>query len=214
MIVLPAGGFGGLAWDGEGTEVGQFLADRGITAFVLKYRVQRPTLWRKIPFIFGNFARGIEPAVAAAAADAKQSIRVIRDGAEMFGIDPAKVGMIGFSAGAITMLRFLHDEDPSVRPDIVASVYGFLWGEGVKPRSTPILIAAAEPDTTVSDAGRLAELWRKAGAPNEVRIYESGNHGFGLGRPGTASARFAAEFEQWLVELGYGRPVVRSEDSE
>lgn len=207
VVVLPGGGFGGLAWDAEGTEVGRFLADRGVTAFVLKYRVQRPTLRGMLPFLFGRVKAGVEPAIAAASADAKQAMRLVRARAHISGGDPHAVGMLGFSAGAITMLRVLGDADTAVRPDFAVSVYGFLWDDAdrVLPGSTPILVAAAEPDAAVADARRIGARWEEAGAPTEVRIFDSGDHGFGLGRPGTDSARFAGLLEEWLVEQGRGR---------
>ncbi|WP_417503671.1 alpha/beta hydrolase [Microbacterium sp.] len=205
VIVLPGGGFGGLAWDAEGAEVGQFLAERGITAFVLKYRVQRPRLRGMLPFLVGRVKAGVEPAIAAAAADAKQAMRLVRARAREFEIDPGGVGMVGFSAGAMTMLRVLEDADPAVRPDFAVGVYGFLWDGGVRPDGIPLLVAAAEPDTAVADARRIAALWTEAGTPIDLHIFTSGDHGFGLGRPGTDSARFASVFEEWLTARGYAR---------
>ncbi|QKJ18924.1 alpha/beta hydrolase [Microbacterium hominis] len=205
VVVLPGGGFGGLAWDAEGTEVGQFLAERGITAFVLKYRVQRPRLRGMLPFLVGRMKAGVEPAIAAAAADATQAMRLVRARAREFEIDPGAVGMIGFSAGAITMLRVLADADPATRPDFAVCVYGFLWDGDVRPDDVPLLVAAAEPDTAVADARRIDALWTAAGVPHDLHIFASGDHGFGLGRPGTDSARFTSVLEEWLVARGYAR---------
>lgn len=201
MIVLPGGGFGGLAWDSEGTEVGEYLADQGVTAFVLKYRVQTPPLWRALPFLVGQVTAGMEPSIAAAAADATQALHVIRDRAAEFGVDPDRVGMMGFSAGAITMLRVLENTDQADRPDFAASVYGILVDgtARIRPQGTPMFVAAAEPDPTVSDAKTLESLWSEAGAPVEMQLFESGDHGFGLGRPGTDSERFASLFSNWLA---------------
>ncbi|MGV0806636.1 alpha/beta hydrolase [Mycolicibacterium setense] len=200
MVILPGGGFTALAWDSEGTEVGQFLAQRGITAFVLKYRVQNPRLWRLLPFLLGNVTAGIDPAISAAAADAIQAMRVIRDNADDYHIDTNRVGMMGFSAGAITLLRVLQASSADVRPDFAASIYGFLLEDGALPKSTPLFIAAAHPDPSVEDAKRIETIWKDAGAPQQTHIFESGNHGFGLGQPGTDSAQFRSLFGEWLAK--------------
>ncbi|MGF6823888.1 acetyl esterase/lipase [Microbacterium sp. ZKA21] len=202
LIVLPGGGFGGLAWQHEGTEVGEFLAGLGVTAFILKYRVQRPTWWRMVPFFLGRMKAGIEPAVEAASADAVRALRLVRANAKHYGIDPGKVGMMGFSAGAMTVLRVLQSAETESRPDFVASVYGFHWYRGVRPEHTPMLVAAAEPDRAVADAARLTQLWKEADAPVETHIFASGDHGFGLGRPGTDSVRFADVLANWLRSQG------------
>jgi len=203
MIVLPGGAFGALAWDVEGTEVGQFLADRGITAFVLKYRVRTPTVGVAWSILTRGIADGISPGRAAAAADAEQAIKVIRQNAGRFDIDPTRVGMTGFSAGAITTLATLANEDPKSRPNIAASVYGLDYNEGLRPGTTPLFLAAAEPDPTVDDGKRIERVWDEAGAPVESHFFSSGDHGFGLGRPGTDSMRFSGVYESWLRDQGY-----------
>ena len=203
MIVLPGGAFGVLAWDVEGTEVGAYLAELGITAFVLKYRVRTPTakMWLSLPFqgLDGVMAPGRE----AASLDARQALRFVRANAGRFGIDPDRVGMMGFSAGGITLFRVLQDAEPAARPDIAASIYGMMFDEGVRPESTPLFIAVARDDESVEHSEAIAALWRQAGAPSELHVFDSGGHGFGLGRPGTDSAAFATLFATWLREQGF-----------
>jgi acetyl esterase/lipase len=195
---LPGGAFGVLAWDVEGTEVGEYLAGLGITAFVLKYRVRAPTakMWLSLPF------RGLEGVMApgreAASLDAMQAVRFVRANAGRFEIDPDRVGMMGFSAGAITLFRVLQDAEPGARPDIVASIYGMMFDEGVRPEATPLFIAVARDDESVQQSEAINAYWQRAGAPSELHVFETGGHGFGLGRPGTDSAAFASVFEIWL----------------
>ncbi|QKJ18936.1 alpha/beta hydrolase [Microbacterium hominis] len=206
MIVLPGGAFGALAWDVEGIEIGQFLAERGITAFVLKYRIRTPTIGVAWSVITRGLKDGISPGRAAAISDARQAVRFVRENAVRLGIDPRRVGMTGFSAGAIATLGTLTGDDAATRPNIAASVYGLDHVENVHPADTSLLIAAADPDTTVADAKNIETVWKNAGAPVETHLFQSGDHGFGLGRPGTDSMRFAGVYDDWLVRQGYARP--------
>lgn len=211
MIVLPGGGFAGLAWDLEGLEVGNYLAERGITAFVLKYRVHQPTpeqfaTWQAEP----TADRLMEILVEnrnEAAADALQAVRYVRANAARYGLDPNRVGMMGFSAGAITTLRVLHDADDQSRPNIAAPIYGFMHEEGAPAHAPPIFVAHARNDVTVpfSESEAIAATWRAAGAPVELHIFETGEHGFALGHPGTESQSFAGLFETWLREQDFIR---------
>ncbi|WP_417503771.1 alpha/beta hydrolase [Microbacterium sp.] len=206
MIVLPGGGFGALAWDVEGTEVGQFLADRGVTAFVLKYRVRTPTVGVAWSVITKGIKGGIAPGRVAAISDAQQALRFVRENAVRFGVDPMRVGMTGFSAGAIATLGTLTSDDATSRPNVVAPVYAPDQIDHLHPDDTPLFVAAADPDPTVADAAAIETVWKDAGASVETHLFESGGHGFGLGRPGTDSMRFASLYEDWLVRQGYARP--------
>lgn len=209
MIVLPGGGFNSLLWDLEGTEIANYLAERGVTAFVLKYRVREPT-----PEQLADFYR--EPTgarlmvvladnVNEATEDALQTVRFVRANASRFRVDPNRVGMIGFSAGAITTLRVLHAADDASRPNLAASIYGFDTEQSAPAVSPPLFLAHARDDAVIPAAASeaVAAAWRGAGASVDLHIYETGNHAFALGHPGTASAAFAGEFEAWLAAQGF-----------
>lgn len=204
MIILPGGAFGALAWDVEGTEVAQFLADRGITAFVLKYRVRTasPALLAK-----EGIAGWLTTGTTVAEADAEQAVRFVRSNAGSYGLDTRRVGMMGFSAGGLTTLKVLKDAPDDSRPDVAASIYGLL-DPGARPKATPMFIAVAKDDL-VDQAVSIDNLWRKAGAPSELHIFDSGGHGFGLGKPGTGSMAFPALFEKWLIKNHFATPVSR-----
>lgn len=209
MIVLPGGAFAVLAYDLEGTEVAQFLAAHGVTAFVLKYRVTEPT-----PELARSFAQDprpehlielMTPTRANAAADGLQAVRYLRTNATRLGIDPNRIGMMGFSAGAMTTMRVLHEADDAARPDLAASIYGMMLETGAPAHAPPIFLAAAENDTTLAPQGSvdIFNTWRAAGAKAELHIFETGEHGFGLGRPGTASTAFPELFEAFLRAHGF-----------
>lgn len=209
MIILPGGGFNSLIWDLEGTEIATYLAERGVTAFILKYRVREPT-----PEQFAEFYR--EPTgarlmvilaqnVDEATQDALQTVRYVRANARRFDIDPSRVGMIGFSAGAITTLRVLHSADDPSRPNIAAAAYGFDTEQSAPAVAPPLFLAHSRDDAVIPAGASeaVAGAWRSAGAPVELHVYETGNHAFGLGLPGTESAAFAGQFEAWLRQQSF-----------
>jgi len=216
VIVLPGGAFGALAWDLEGTEVARWLADRGITAFVLKYRVhdQDPSTIPRIGQILANpsaevrfdeFMRLLEPRRQIAVNDAMQAVRLVRSNAEKYGVSATRIGMMGFSAGAITTMGAVLEGNAAARPDFAAPIYGAMPSAGTPPKDgPPVFIAAAADDHTVAASRSIAifQAWQGAGIPAELHVYETGGHGFGLGKPGTASATWTEAFEAWLAARG------------
>lgn len=204
MIILPGGAFAALAWDLEGLEVAQFLAERGITAFVLKYRVRdgtpemmqkylaNPTFETLLELQADNRAEAVE--------DAKQAVRYLRKHSDTLGIDPNRIGMMGFSAGAMTTMSALHAADDEARPDIAAAIYGAMVETSAPADAPPIFVAVANDDTTTQPgmSTNILAAWQATGAPVELHVFETGEHGFGLGRPGTASTAWPRLFEAWL----------------
>lgn len=209
MVILPGGAFAALAWDLEGTEVAEFLAQRGITAFVLKYRVRDGTPEMMKRYMesptFETLLELQQANRADAAADAMQAVRYLREHASDYRLDPAKIGMMGFSAGAMTTMRVLHEADDTERPDLAAPIYGAMIEQGAPPKAPPIFVAVASDDKTTraSMSTDIFAAWQEAGASVEMHIFETGDHGFGLGRPGTSSIAWPALFEAWLTAHGF-----------
>ncbi len=213
MIVLPGGGFGALAWDLEGTEVARWLADRGITAFILKYRVggSDPAMQAKIAEIlskqlspeerFDQFMQVIEPRRRIAVEDAAQAVRLIRADPNKYGVAADRIGVMGFSAGAMTTMGLVLEGDAATRPNFAAPIYGAMPSAPVPKDGPPIFIAVAADDKTVAAAKSIAmfEAWQQAGLRAELHIYETGGHGFGLGKPDTATTGWTDNFAAWLV---------------
>lgn len=211
VIICPGGAFQALAWDMEGTEVAQWLADRGITAFVLKYRVRiagqayLAPHERKDEASFDVLLQGFKPALSIATADGLQAVRFLRANAGRFGIVPDRIGMMGFSAGAITTLGVAMDKDPASRPDFAASIYGAM--DDVQPPNDapPLFIAASQDDTTVpvTKSLMLFSRWNAADLPAELHVYERGGHGFGMRQHHTTVDGWPAAFELWLKARGW-----------
>lgn len=207
MIVAPGGAFMALAWDLEGEEVARWLADRGITAFILKYRVGTPPRPADAPIPTGveDLLKMIEPNRQLALADAGQAIRLVRRDAARFGIDPARVGMIGFSAGAMTTLGVATEAPSDARPDFIVPVYGMLVaGAVVSDDAPPAFIVTAADDGTIPPSASIAifEKWAAAKRPAELHIYEKGQHGFGMRSQGQPVDHWPAALEAWLAARG------------
>lgn len=208
MIVAPGGAFMALAWDLEGEEVARWLADRGITAFILKYRVGTPPRPAGAPIPTGvdELLKMIEPNRKLAMADARQAIRLVRRDASRFGIDPARVGMIGFSAGAMTTLGVATEAPPEARPDFIVPVYGMLAsGAAVPADAPPAFIVTAADDGTIPPSASIEifQKWTSAKRPAELHIYEKGQHGFGMRSQGQPVDHWPAAFEAWLAAHGF-----------
>lgn len=205
ILVIPGGGHRYLAISHEGYNVAEWLAGRGIAAFVLKHRLAREE---------GSTYR-IE---VEAFADAQRAMRVIRSRAAEWRIDPARVGALGFSAGGelVNALSARGDggtadsqdvvERQRSRPDFQALIYPGRSGD-IQPvkDSPPAFLACAYNDRPDISEG-LAEAYlrfKRAGAAAELHIYGAGGHGFGLRasnkRPVGA---WNARFEEWLAERG------------
>jgi acetyl esterase/lipase len=209
MIVVPGGAFRALPWDLDGIETSRWLTAHGITAFVLKYRVRPPPSDAPTDRTFDGFARRTEPARVIAVADAEQAVRLIRAHAKHYGISPHKIGMIGFSAGAMATMDVALDPDEWTRPDFAASLYGALLTQKAPAKdSPPLFIAAAEDDPELSPekSVQIFNTWTKAGLPAELHVYEHGGHGFAFRTHHTSSDQWPAAFQAWLSARGLLKP--------
>ena len=220
MIVAPGGAFRFLSIETEGVQVAKWLAGKGITAFLLRYRTAE-TAQSDLLFtgqIFGVlaplFAGGnalmdsMKQYGPPAIADGKQSIKLIRDGAAEWGINPARVGVIGFSAGGAAAQGIAIDADVAARPNFVAAIYPGPWPLDKVPADAPPLFIAAAADDSITKAGAtpLAEAWKAAGRPVENHLYEKGGHGFGMKQQNKPSDRWTVDLAAWLDGQGLLKP--------
>lgn len=208
VIVVPGGAFRALPWDLDGVETGRWLTAHGITAFVLKYRV-RPPSGAPADRTFDDFAQRTEPARHIAVADAERAVALIRSRARQFGIAPHRIGMIGFSAGAMTTMDAALDPDVSSRPDFAASLYGALLTQKAPPADAPplfIVAAQDDPELSPEKSTEIFDAWTKAGRSAELHLYEHGGHGFGFRQHHTTSDHWPAAFKAWLSSHGFLAP--------
>jgi acetyl esterase/lipase len=206
LIVAPGGGFRGLAMDNEGYEVARRLAAEGISAFVLKYRVL-PTIEDPVQFA-AEMTRMIasgEPLTVYQASidDGRRAVQLVRQRAAAWGIRPDRVGLVGFSAGAMVTLRTSTDADPAARPSFAGMIYGPVDDDKIPAGAPPAFVALAANDELFArgDYG-LIGAWQKAGGAVEFHLYGGGNHGFGMRRLGTTSDLWFEQFLAWMRMRG------------
>ncbi|MFM5950096.1 MAG: alpha/beta hydrolase [Novosphingobium sp.] len=216
VIVAPGGAFMGLAITHEGWDVARALADRGITAFVLKYRlVQTPIddaeagrfMGQMLMKEVGDPMGGNLLKQSLAPTDARAALAMVRANAAKWKIDPARVGIIGFSAGAMTARRVAIDAPAAERPNFVGYIYGPQDAEAVPADAPPLFNAIALDDSLFPNKGfPIAQAWLAARRPVEIHGYQTGNHGFGLGAPGTTNTGMLGQFVAWLDMQGFLKP--------
>ncbi len=191
VVIAPGGGYGILAWDLEGEEVAQWLNGMGVNAVLLKYRVPRPV----------GQPNGEQP--QGPLMDAQRSISLVRSKAKDWGVDPGRIGMLGFSAGghltAAASTSWDRRAYPAVdavdqvscRPDFTILIYpAYLMdpkSEGLIPeirvtKETPPTFLAHAYDDPIhpENSLRYFTALKRAGVPAELHIYRSGGHGYGL----------------------------------
>lgn len=215
VIVAPGGGFRTLSIENEGWAVARALADRGIAAFVLKYRLnQTPEnmadFKRAMDEMFSNTGKRPprpEPAqlkvqLAPQIEDASAAFAMIRRKADDWAVDPNRIGMIGFSAGAmLTMATTLVAED--AKPAFIGNVYGPITSVEVPDDAPPLFIAIAADDPFFANSKfGLVEDWHAAGKPVEFHFYEQGGHGFGMYPKKTTSTGWFDAYARWLTMHG------------
>jgi acetyl esterase/lipase len=214
VVVAPGGGFRTLSMENEGWDVAKALAERGVAAFVLKYRLNQtpadmPGFERSMAEIFSSAAPRprVDPAAMTARlgpqiADARAAFALIRKRAGEWKVDPGRVGMIGFSAGAmLTMATTLAGQD--AKPAFIADIYGPLGAVDVPANAPPLFIALAADDPFFANDGiGLVDRWRAAKRPVEFHLYEQGGHGFGMYPKPTTSTGWFDAYVRWLAMHG------------
>lgn len=212
MIICPGGGYHNLGWDVEGEEVAAWLNSIGITALLLKYRCPRRP----------GDEKGVPP--KGPLLDAQRAIRLARVRAGEWGIDPARIGMVGFSAGGHLVGAAATNagapayepvdaaDAASCRPDFAVMLYsGYFKAKdgGLSPTigpgagAPPMLLVHASDDA-VSDAEHSVTMYlamKRAGANVALHVYASGGHGFAVRKVGHPSDGWTALCVDWLKKL-------------
>ena len=214
VVVAPGGGFKFVSMDNEGYPVAQYLADHGIAAFLLKYRTD-PTpeddgTFEKEMAAFMAFAmdpkakRPLPVTPANAATDGVTALQLVRSRAAEWGIDPKRVGMLGFSAGAMLSLTMALSEKNSDRPAFVGLIYGPMNRVTVPADAPPAFMAIAADDPLFArDGFDLVNAWREAKRPVEFHLYQTGGHGFGTRLHEGTYAMWEAQFVDWMTWNGW-----------
>lgn len=209
VIVAPGGGHARLSIQNEGYDVAQWLADHGIAAFVLKYRLGKDDANPPgAPQPYAYDVHGL--------ADTQRAVRVVRARAEEWGVNPAAVGVIGFSAGGeVAALAAMRPElgKPdaadaidrlSARPDFQGLIYPGKSALIIPEKGAPpAFLAAGYGDRTDISEG-LAEVYlrfKRAGVPAELHLYAGAGHGFGMREVNKSPVGgWTERFREWLAD--------------
>jgi acetyl esterase/lipase len=229
VVIAPGGGFRLLSIRKEGTELAQWFAERGVAAFVVKYRTA-PIVGEMKAFqqMLWSLPRGLPG--KAGEADGLEALRVIRAHAGDYGVRPDRIGVIGFSAGGHVAGMMAVAADPSVRPNFAGLIYGMPY-EGTlvslpapflpqdfaalerpltappprpAPDRLPPLFMAMAQDDRAAEIGFRAFYDRlyDAGYRPELHLYQRGGHGFSMRPQGTTADLFADQFLAWMKSEG------------
>jgi acetyl esterase/lipase len=215
VVICPGGAFNFLAIEREGIDVARWLCERGIAAFVLKYRVA-PTeageadLIRQLEDRFTNLVsllglmEQIEP---LALADAQQALNVVRQRAADWGIAPQRIGILGFSTGGTIAIGAAMQYDERTRPDFAAAIYPAFSRRAITvPPDAPALfvLAASDDPMAVATGVPLYSAWREASQSAELHLYARGGHAFAMNPQGLPSDSWADRLADWLQSQHVG----------
>jgi predicted esterase len=208
IVVSPGGGFHFLAIDHEGTEPAKWLLAKGITVFILKYRlvhinsdnpfddmvnVPNPKAWDDETL----------PIIPLAVADGRQAIAHVRTHAAEYNVSPDRIGIMGFSAGGMVAALTAFDYSAETRPDFVVPVYADIpevrLGE-VRADAPPLYLACTQDDEFgfASHAIRMYNKWYDAKRAAELHLFTTGGHGFGIGSKSNTTYRWMDGLVEWL----------------
>ncbi|HVU30412.1 MAG TPA: alpha/beta hydrolase [Sphingomicrobium sp.] len=220
VVVAPGGGFMTLSMENEGSQVAEALAKHGVAAFVLKYRLnQTPAdlseFERSMAAMFSRAGRPVSPPptgqdafsrLKPQLADSSAAFALIRKRAAEWHVDPQRIGMVGFSAGAmLTLATALSDS--AAKPAFIGSIYGPMGTMDIPADAPPLFDALAADDPIFGNGGfGLIESWRAKKRPVEFHLYEQGGHGFGMYPKETTSTGWFNAFVAWMRMHGWVKP--------
>jgi len=211
VVICPGGAFFLLSINSEGLDVARWLAAKGVTCFVLKYRLvesktddpAREAMSR------GSLDPIVAPIVPLAMADGLAAIDHIRKHAAQYGVNPRRIGIMGFSAGGTVTASVAYNYSPETRPDFVAPIYlAYNWtikDKGIPSDAPPMFILAAtdDPLRLAPHSVDLYRDWTGASKPAELHLFAKGGHGFGMNKQNLPTDQWIERFADWLQLQGF-----------
>jgi acetyl esterase/lipase len=210
VVICPGGGFFALSIDSEGFDVARWLNAKGVTCFVLKYRLVEcktddPTreIMTRVPL-----DDVVAPIVKLALADGNAAIGFVRSHAAEYHVNPDRIGIIGFSAGGTVAVSSAMNYTAQSRPNFAAFIYpAYNWaikGGGVPADAPPAFVLAASDDPLglAPQSVTIYQDWIAAGKQAELHLYSKGGHGFGMRKQHLPSDLWIERFSDWLHVQG------------
>ena len=210
VIICPGGGLYALSIESEGTKVAEWLANKGVTAFVLKYRLV-PTGEDGTSDIMNDGAQvGIKAGrvLPLATSDALHAIDYVRKNAGKYSIASNQIGLMGFSAGGAVTMNVTYNYSVETRPDFIVPVYAWMDVVPATPMpadAPPIFVACASDDPLklAPASVKLYNEWLANGKKAELHMYARGGHGFGMKKQDLPSDKWIEHFGEWLDGEGF-----------
>ncbi|XLS29132.1 alpha/beta hydrolase [Flavobacteriaceae bacterium M23B6Z8] len=213
VIIAPGGGLYALSIESEGNMVARWLTGKGITAFVLKYRLV-PTEQDGVAEItelsrnnYPKIHEEVSKVMPFSIADGLNAISYVRTNAEAYGIEKDKIGFMGFSAGGAVTMGVAYNYAIENRPDFIVPVYSWTTEMPVQqPQkdAPPMLVICASDDPLELAPGsiELYNSWLKEGLDVELHMYAKGGHGFGMKKQNLPSDDWIKRFYEWTLAQG------------
>lgn len=213
VVVAPGGGLYGLSINSEGRDVAKWLNSKGISAFVLKYRLV-PTGADGIKEITeesnsnpAKIGERVTPVLPLSIKDGLAAVTYVRTNATKMQLDPNKIGFMGFSAGGAVTMGVTFNYTEANRPNFVVPVYPWMtvMGDYEVPEDAPPMLVICASDDPLSLAKPSAELylnWLTNGKNVGLHMYSKGGHGFGMKTQNLASDDWISQFYQWALTEG------------
>lgn len=215
IVICPGGGFFALSIDNEGYDVAKWLVKKGITCFVLKYRLAHSINNDPIKD-FNESLTGQNKelqqrqmaSVPLALADGKAAIAYLRSHADELKINPNKIGIIGFSAGGSVTASTIFNYTKENKPNFAAPIYAYFPKEmqtAVGADAPPLFIVVASDDqlNLQSHSIDLYTKWNSSKKDAELHVYNKGGHGFGMRAQKLPSDKWIERFADWLEIEGF-----------
>jgi acetyl esterase/lipase len=204
VIVVPGGGYKFVSIDSEGFRVADRLASAGYTAFIVKYRPMStdrdPAKYMaELGKSFGTLGKGELPDHPPAVDDLAAALRLVSNDAAKWKIDPAQIGIIGFSAGSRTAIRLVEARPEAKLARHISLIYPPMTQTITGGPRPPLFMAIAVDDPLFKQGGlNMIDNWLKESSRTEFHLYSGGNHGFGMRAQGTTSDNWIDHYLSWL----------------
>ena len=213
IVICPGGAFQTLSINSEGNDVANWLVKRGITCFVLKYRLIHSLTNDPVKELMDKmgkpeFEEQAKKVVPLAIADGRAALAFVREHASEYNIKPDKIGIIGFSAGGTVAASAAFNYNTDNRPDFVAPIYPYFPSQmmGTVPNDAPPMFIAAASDDQLNLAPHSIDLYNKWLASKhsvELHMYAKGGHGFGMRHQNLPTDTWIERFGDWLQLQGF-----------
>jgi acetyl esterase/lipase/lysophospholipase L1-like esterase len=220
VIIAPGGGMHALSIDSEGIEVAKWLNNKGVAAFVLKYRLVRSLTNNPTQELMDKskdpkkMGESVAPIVPLAMQDGLNAIKYVRAHAQELNIKPEQIGLMGFSAGGTVVMSVAYNATAENRPNFIMPIYA--WGAPVIGGKVPTekmpmfaVVASDDPLKLTSYSVDIFNQWHDAGQPAEIHVFEKGGHGFGMRKQKLPSDTWIERLGDWLKQQGWLNPLIK-----